>query len=207
LAHEGSLRRRPRFVCKEGAALDALMAARSRRRGYFPLPRTAADICVRTVRKGPAIRFQVAAADGPGRTIHCVRLPSTAGQLAKPLEHKGLSLARIMRTVRTVENRSGHRERRSWLPIATASEPRSSWRCAGTTSTSPQGACTCAGPRAGMPVCIRYRAGKAEHSTSCSEAPTSPYVFMSERRAPLSVAGYQRMVARAGRVQARQRWP
>jgi hypothetical protein len=30
------------------------------------------------------------------------------------------------------------------------------------------------------------------------EAPTSPYVFMSERRAPLSAAGYQRMVARAG---------
>jgi type 1 fimbriae regulatory protein FimB/type 1 fimbriae regulatory protein FimE len=30
------------------------------------------------------------------------------------------------------------------------------------------------------------------------EAPTSPYVFISERNAPLSVAGYQRMVARAG---------
>jgi integrase len=28
------------------------------------------------------------------------------------------------------------------------------------------------------------------------EAPTSPYVFISERRAPLSAAGYQRMVAR-----------
>jgi integrase len=57
------------------------------------------------------------------------------------------------------------------------------------------------------------------------EAPTSPYVFISERRAPLSAAGYQRMVARAGRgceihlsrsfphaatclrVQARQRRP
>src|ERR1700720_1142649 len=30
------------------------------------------------------------------------------------------------------------------------------------------------------------------------EAPTSPYVFISERRAPLSATGYQRMVARAG---------
>jgi integrase len=30
------------------------------------------------------------------------------------------------------------------------------------------------------------------------EAPRSPYVFISERLAPLSVAGYQRMVARAG---------
>jgi hypothetical protein len=47
----------------------SLMAARSRRRGYFPLPRTAADICVRTVRKGPAIRFQVIAADGLGRML------------------------------------------------------------------------------------------------------------------------------------------
>jgi type 1 fimbriae regulatory protein FimB/type 1 fimbriae regulatory protein FimE len=32
------------------------------------------------------------------------------------------------------------------------------------------------------------------------ETPKSPYVFMSERGAPLSVAGYQRMVARAGVV-------
>jgi site-specific recombinase XerD len=30
------------------------------------------------------------------------------------------------------------------------------------------------------------------------EAPKSPYVFISERRGPLSAAGYQRMVARAG---------
>src|SRR5262245_42181663 len=30
------------------------------------------------------------------------------------------------------------------------------------------------------------------------EAPQSTYVFVSEREAPLSVAGYQRMVARAG---------
>ena len=30
------------------------------------------------------------------------------------------------------------------------------------------------------------------------EAPTSPYVFISERRAPPSAAGYQRMMARAG---------
>ena len=57
-----------------------------------------------------------------------------------------------------------------------------------------------------------------------TQAP-SPYVFVSERGAPLSVAGYQRMVARAGelagfsflihshmlrhflRLQACQRWP
>jgi hypothetical protein len=45
------------------------------RRGYFPLPRTAAEICVRTVRNGPAIRFQVIAADGPGSTASVYRPP------------------------------------------------------------------------------------------------------------------------------------
>jgi hypothetical protein len=69
----------PALCAKRVRRSTALMAARSRRRGHFPLPRTAADICVRSVRKGPAIRFQVIAADGPSRTIHCVRLPSTAG--------------------------------------------------------------------------------------------------------------------------------
>jgi hypothetical protein len=57
------------------------------------------------------------------------------------------------------------------------------------------------------------------------EAPTSPHVFISERPAPLSAAGYRRMAARAGvaakftflvhfphaaarlRIQARQRRP
>ena len=33
-----------------------------------------------------------------------------------------------------------------------------------------------------------------------SEAPASVYVFVSERQAPLSVAGYQRTVARAGKA-------
>ena len=32
------------------------------------------------------------------------------------------------------------------------------------------------------------------------ETPPSTYVFVSEREAPLSVAGYQRMVARAGKA-------
>ena len=50
-----------------------------------------------------------------------------------------------------------------------------------------------------MPVCIRYRRGKAEHcASSCAKHQHPPYVFISERRAPLSPAGYQRMVARAG---------
>jgi hypothetical protein len=40
--------------------------------------------------------------------------------------------------------------------------------------------------------------GKSALRKLLRESPASPYVFMSERRAPLSVVGYQRMVARAG---------
>ena len=41
--------------------------------------------------------------------------------------------------------------------------------CAGTTSTSPPGDCMCAGPRLGMPACIRYQPGKAGHcASSCA---------------------------------------
>jgi hypothetical protein len=65
--------------------------------------------------------------------------------------------------------------RPSWLPTATASEPRSWWRCDGTTSTSPLGACMCAGPRAGMPACIRYRPGKVGHcASSCAKPQRRP---------------------------------
>jgi site-specific recombinase XerD len=46
---------------------------------------------------------------------------------------------------------------------------------------------------AAMPVESTLR---ASHSPHCAE-PQSPYVFISERRATLSAAGYQRMVARA----------
>jgi hypothetical protein len=50
-------------------------------------------------------------------------------------------------------------------------------------------------------VCIRYRPGKVGALRKLlRESPASPYVFISERRAPLSAAGYQRMVARAGVV-------
>jgi hypothetical protein len=44
---------------------------------------------------------------------------------------------------------------------------------------------------------IRYGRGAAKRKL-LREAPKSPQVFISERRAPLSAAGYQRMVARAG---------
>ena len=39
------------------------------------------------------------------------------------------------------QNRSIGTPRRSWSLTATASGPRSWWHCAGTTSTSPPGAC------------------------------------------------------------------
>jgi hypothetical protein len=101
VAREGSLRRRARFVCKEGAALDRAYGRPVQAAWLF----SAAQNGGRYLRPHRPQVFQVAAADGPGRTIHCVRLPPTAGQLAKPLEHKGLSLARTMRTVRTVSAR------------------------------------------------------------------------------------------------------
>jgi hypothetical protein len=53
---------------------------------------------------------------------------------------------------------------------APASEHRSWWRCDGTTSTSPPGACMCAGPRVGTPACIRYRPGKVGRcASSCAK--------------------------------------
>jgi hypothetical protein len=59
-----SVRFAPRSLRPSGRS-TALMAARSRRGGYFPLPRTAADICVRTVRKGPAVERIPPLAFGP----------------------------------------------------------------------------------------------------------------------------------------------
>ena len=50
--------------------------------------------------------------------------------------------------------------------------------------------------REAAPTAVNVTVG--QRSRELREAPTSPYVFISERRAPLSVAGYQRMVARAG---------
>jgi hypothetical protein len=46
----------------------------------FPLPRTAAEICVRTVRAVPPFRFQVIAADGPGSTASVYRPPQATGK-------------------------------------------------------------------------------------------------------------------------------
>jgi class 3 adenylate cyclase len=51
--------------------------------------------------------------------------------------------------------------RPSWLPTATGSELRRSWRCAGMTSTLTTGRLHVRrATRAGMPACIRYRCGK-----------------------------------------------
>jgi Outer membrane protein beta-barrel domain len=78
-------------------------------------------------------------------------------------------------------------------------------------------------PRVGMPACIRYRPGKVGLRKLLREAPTSPHVFISERRALISAAGYHGCQGRRGReihishslphagarlrVQARQRRP
>jgi integrase len=45
--------------------------------------------------------------------------------------------------------------------------------------------------------CALFRPGRVVHWAGCN-APASRYVFISERGAPLSVAGYQRMVPRTG---------
>jgi integrase len=45
---------------------------------------------------------------------------------------------------------------------------------------------------------IGARESRALRRLQREPAPSSPYVFVSERGTPLSVAGYQRMVARAG---------
>ena len=63
------------------------------------------------------------------------------------------------------------------------------------TSTSPRQSCTYGAPRAGLRACTRSLRALRRLQR---ETPKSTYVFVSERLAPLSVAGYQRMVARAG---------
>ena len=66
-------------------------------------------------------------------------------------------------------------------------------------STSKPGNCTFGVPRAARPAFTR---SEAENYAPCGGSsvrrPASVYVFVSERLAPLGVAGYQRMVARAG---------
>jgi len=60
-------------------------------------------------------------------------------------------------------------------------------------------ACTSGGRRAAAPSVhpVSARESRALRRLQ-REAPASPYVFISERGAALSGAGYQRMVARAG---------
>jgi hypothetical protein len=53
----------------------------------------------------------------------------------------------------------------------------------GTTSNSPLGACMYAGPRAGMPACIRYRRGKAARCASSCAKPQRPHTSSSRSAA------------------------
>ena len=98
------------------------------------------------------------------------------------------------------ENRWGHRDATAILiAYRHGLRPASSWRCVGTTSTSRPASCTSGEPRAARPAFTRSVAGSCVPCGGSSERrPASIYVFVSERLAPLSVAGYQRMVARAG---------
>ena len=57
----------------------------------------------------------------------------------------------------------------------------------------------CAAPRVGRPASTRSVGANSAPCAACSgRGKPGRYVFVSERLAPLSVAGYQRMVARAG---------
>jgi site-specific recombinase XerD len=51
-------------------------------------------------------------------------------------------------------------------------------------------------PRAATPTCI----STAQATARDAEGSRTVHIFVSERLAPLSVAGYQRMVARAGKA-------
>ena len=101
--------------------------------------------------------------------------------------------------------------------------PASSWPCVGMTSTSKPGTAL-RRAKGGTASVHPIEAENYAPWAAKRETPASTYVFVSERLAPLSVAGYQRMVARTGeaagfpssftatccgilRLQARKRWP
>jgi hypothetical protein len=56
------------------------------RRGYLSVARNGGRNLRPHRPRRPPFRFQVIAADGPGRTIHCVRLPSAAGNWQSRLD-------------------------------------------------------------------------------------------------------------------------
>jgi len=55
-----------------------------------------------------------------------------------------------------------------------------------------------AGPRAARRQCTQFWPGRVVHCVGCRGRRHLPVLVRSERGAPLSVAGYQRMVARTG---------
>jgi hypothetical protein len=100
------------------------------------------------------------------------RAPTSVNVTVRRRSREYLTEREVERLIEAAkQNRCGHRDATAILvATATASEPRSWWRCDGTTSTSPPGACMCAGPRVGMPACIQYQPGKAEHcASSCAK--------------------------------------
>ena len=74
---------------------------------------------------------------------------------------------------------------------------RSFAACSGPTLNLPPAPCTCAGPRAGKPArthCWATNCGRCGRSSDAK----SPFIFVSERGAPFTVSGLQKMVERAG---------
>ena len=74
----------------------------------------------------------------------------------------------------------------------------SSWLCGGMTSTSRPASCMCAAPKVERPAFTRLADATFGPYVVCNARGNRAAVFVSERLAPLSVAGYQRTVARAG---------
>ena len=106
------------------------------------------------------------------------------------------------------DNRWGHRRYAILLAYRHGLRACEWQRCAGTTSTcSRQAACV---PRQGRwtsvhPLGARKLRALRRLQRETPEGQRSVHVFVSERLAPLSVAGYQRMVARA--VAQGVKWP
>ena len=58
--------------------------------------------------------------------------------------------------------------------------------------------CTCAGPRAGQPATHPLLGDELRALRALKREAKSPFIFVSERGAPFSVAGLQKLVERAG---------
>ena len=70
--------------------------------------------------------------------------------------------------------------------------------CSGVTSSLSPAICTCVEPRAGQQQRIRLLGDELRALRALKREAKSPFIFVSERGAPFSVAGLQKLVERAG---------